>query len=469
MMLGAMLDRRAFLRTSAAASMAASVQAAPSRPNIVLIYCDDLGYGDVGCYGSRIPTPNIDRLAADGMRFTHFYSGNPVCSPSRTALLTGRYPVRAGVPRVLFPRDTTGLPETETTLAQVLKQRDYRTMCVGKWHLGHHRAYLPTTRGFDHYFGIPYSNDMTPRWLMRDTEVIEEEATLETLTPRYTEQAAGFIERSKGSPFFLYMPHTYPHIPLGASTRFRGKSKFGLYGDVIEELDWSVGEVLAALKRTGAEKNTLVLFSSDNGPWFLGSPGQLRGRKGMTYEGGQRVPFIARFPDGIPKGKVCQGVGSVMDMMPTVARLCEAPLPKAQLDGIDIWPMLSGSQTEMEREALLYFDNVHLQCARLGRWKLHVARYNSAAYSPAPAGGRINLALRTPELYDLVADPQESYDVAPENPKVVAEIRARIDRLMAGMPDPIQESFRETQARKANQHRVGDIPSVAKPEPAPPK
>jgi arylsulfatase A-like enzyme len=403
------------------------------------------------------------------MRFTHFYSGNPVCSPSRTALLTGRYPVRAGVPRVLFPRDTTGLPETETTLAQVLKQRDYRTMCVGKWHLGHHRAYLPTTRGFDHYFGIPYSNDMTPRWLMRDTEVIEEEATLETLTPRYTEQAAGFIERSKGSPFFLYMPHTYPHIPLGASTRFRGKSKFGLYGDVIEELDWSVGEVLAALKRTGAEKNTLVLFSSDNGPWFLGSPGQLRGRKGMTYEGGQRVPFIARFPDGIPKGKVCQGVGSVMDMMPTVARLCEAPLPKAQLDGIDIWPMLSGSQTEMEREALLYFDNVHLQCARLGRWKLHVARYNSAAYSPAPAGGRINLALRTPELYDLVADPQESYDVAPENPKVVAEIRARIDRLMAGMPDPIQESFRETQARKANQHRVGDIPSVAKPEPAPPK
>ena len=453
-----MLDRRSFMLSATGAAVAT---AADAPPNIVLIYCDDLGYGDLGCYGSPIPTPNIDRLAGDGMRLTHFYSGNPVCSPSRTALLTGRYPVRAGVPRVLNPRDTTGLPESETTLAQVLKQRDYRTMCVGKWHLGHLPPYLPTTRGFDHYFGIPYSNDMSPRWLMEDTKVIEEQATLDTLTPRYTEQAVRFIERSKGSPFFLYMPHTYPHIPLGASGRFRGKSKFGLYGDVIEELDWSVGEVMQALKRTGAEQNTLVLFSSDNGPWYLGSPGRLRGRKGTTYEGGQRVPFLARFPGRIPRGKVCHGVGSVMDMMPTIAKLCGAPQPKNPLDGVDIWPMLSGAKPEIEREALLYFDNVNLQCARLGKWKLHVARHNSAAFSPAPVGGRANLPLRAPELYDVTTDLQESYDVAPEHPQVVAEIRARIDRLMAGMPDAIQQAWRETQARKVNNHPVGQHPQPA--------
>ena len=453
-----MLDRRSFILSATGAVVA---PAADAPPNVVLIYCDDLGYGDVGCYGSPIPTPNIDRLAAEGMRFTHFYSGNPVCSPSRAALLTGRYPVRAGVPQVLFPRDTTGLPESETTLAQVLKQRDYRTMCVGKWHLGHLPPYLPTTRGFDHYFGIPYSNDMSPRWLMEDTKVIEEQATLDTLTPRYTEQAVRFIDRSKGSPFFLYMPHTYPHIPLAASGRFRGKSKFGLYGDVIEELDWSVGEVMQALRRTGADQNTLVLFSSDNGPWYLGSPGRLRGRKGTTYEGGQRVPFLARFPGRIPRGKLCHGIGSVMDMMPTVAKLCGAPLPKNPLDGIDIWPMLSGAKPEIERDVLLYFDNVNLQCARLGKWKLHVARHNSAAYSPAPVGGRTSLPLRAPELYDVTTDVQESYDVAPEHPEVVAEIRARIDRIMAGMPDAIQQAWRETLSRKVNNHPVGQHPRAA--------
>jgi arylsulfatase len=298
---------------------------------------------------------------------------------------------------------------------------------------------------------------------MRDAEVIEQQATLETLTPRYTEQAVRFIEQSKGSPFFLYMPHTYPHIPLAASPRFRGKSKFGLYGDVIEELDWSVGQVLAALKRTGAEQNTLVMFSSDNGPWYQGSPGHLRGRKGTTYEGGQRVPFLARLPGRIPRGKVCHGIGSVMDILPTVAKLCGAPLPERPLDGIDIWPMLSGAKPELEREVLLYFDNVHLQCARLGKWKLHVARHNSAAYSPAPAGGRMNLPLREPELYDLMADPQESYDAAPENPRVAAEIKERIERVMAGMPAEIQKAWRDAQGMKVNNHPVGQHPREATP------
>lgn len=458
----ATLDRRNFLKTAAVALAGRLTGAAARPPNVVLIYADDLGYGDLGCYGSNIRTPNLDRMAAEGIRFTHFYSGNPVCSPSRAALLTGRYPTRAGVPRVLFPKDTTGLPDSEVTVAQMLKARNYKTMCVGKWHLGHLPRYLPTSRGFDEYFGIPYSNDMTPRPLLHNTKTVEEPATLETLTPRYTEHALRFIENSKDSPFFLYMPHTYPHIPLAASERFRGKSPLGLYGDVIEELDWSVGEVLRTLKKHGLDDNTLVLFSSDNGPWYQGSPGRLRGRKGMTWEGGQRVPFLARFPGRIPAGRVCPGVSSVMDMLPTLARLCEVPLPENPVDGIDIWPLLSGQKQQLEREALLYFDNVHLQCARWGRWKLHVARYNSVAYSPAPPGGRLNLPLKSPELYDLVNDPDESYDVAPERPEVVAEIQSRIERLIQGFPEDIRKDWEETKAKPTATSAVGNVPRAVR-------
>jgi arylsulfatase len=451
------LDRRDFIACASAALAARSARAAVRSPNVVFIYCDDLGYGDLGCYGSPLRTPNLDRMAREGMRFTHFYSANPVCSPSRAALMTGRYPTRAGVPRVLFPKDTVGLPDSEVTIAQALKGANYKTMCVGKWHLGHLPQYLPTNRGFDGYFGIPYSNDMVPRVLMHNTEVVEQTATLETLTPRYTEQAVKFIEGSKGSPFFLYMPHTYPHIPLGASARFRGKSKAGLYGDVIEEIDWSVGEVLAAIKKHGLDKDTLVMFSSDNGPWYQGSPGHLRGRKGMTWEGGVREPFIARMPGRIPAGKVSSGIGSMMDIFPTIARLCGAGEPKNPLDGIDIWPMLSGRSNEIEREALLYFDDVNLQCARWGRWKLHVSRYNNVTYSPAPAGGRVNFPLKQPELYDLLNDPEESYDVAPENPQVVAEIRSRIGRLMAGFPEPIRRAYTETSSRATGNHAIGAV------------
>ncbi len=441
----AQLSRRRFAALAAAASPAF---AQTRKPNVVLIYADDLGYGDLGCYGSKLRTPNLDRMASEGMRFTNFLSANPVCSPSRAALLTGRYPTRVGVPKVLFPRDTAGLPDGETTIAQMLKPRGYKSMCVGKWHLGHLPPYLPPNRGFDEYYGIPYSNDMIPPVVLHATpgkvETVEEQATLETLTPRYTDQALRFIERSKDSPFFLYMPHTYPHIPLAASPRFRGKSPHGLYGDVIEELDWSVGEILNGLKKHGLDRNTLVMFSSDNGPWFQGSPGGLRGRKGTTYEGGVREPFLARMPGRIPPGRVCHGLASTMDVLPTVAKLCGAALPERAPDGVDIWPLLSGQRPSLERELLLYFDDIYLQCARIDHYKLHIARYNSAVYSPAPAGGRVNLALPKPELYDLRTDAEESYDIAPEKPEVVKQIQQKIEQLMAGFPEHIRQAHQRT-------------------------
>src|SRR5712692_10175089 len=259
-----LMNRRNFLRVGAGA-LASRLAGANRLPNIIMIYADDLGYGDLACYGSKIRTPNLDRMAAEGVRFTDFYSANALCSPSRAALLTGRYPTRVGVPRVLGPKSTEGLPDDEMTIAEMLKPKGYKTMCIGKWHLGHLPQFLPTRRGFDNYFGIPYSNDMNPRLLLRDTTVIEQSARLDNLTQRYTEQALQFIRRSSSSPFFLFVPHTFPHIPLAASSRFRGKSPLGLYGDVVEELDWSVGEVLAALKKNSLDDNTLVMFSSDNG------------------------------------------------------------------------------------------------------------------------------------------------------------------------------------------------------------
>ena len=438
--------------------------AVPKRPpNIVVILCDDLGYGDLGCYGSRIRTPNLDRMASEGVRFANFCSADPVCSPSRAALLTGRYPTRVDVPRVLFPQDAGGLSLEESTLANVLKNTGYRTMCIGKWHLGRPEPYLPTSRGFDAYFGIPYSNDMNPRVLMRNTEVIEQTADLSTLTQRYTEEARRFIESSKAGPFFLYMPHTFPHIPLGASPRFRGKSSEGLYGDVVEEVDWSVGEVLQTLKRNALDHNTLVLFTSDNGPWYLGSPGKLRGRKNTTYEGGVREPFIARWPGMIRGGRTSNALASMMDIFPTVARLCGASLPAKPLDGLDIWPLLHGEKESIERAPLLYFDNWDLQCARWMNWKLHLARHNTAAYTPAPPGGRHSFILPKPELYDLGNDPDESYDVATENPQVVAQIQDKISSMLQTFPEEVQKAWAEARERRTNPN----TPSGAYPQPAP--
>jgi arylsulfatase A len=452
------MKRRTFLSLAAGAPLLAQAR---RPPNIVLIFADDLGYGDLGCYGSRIRTPHLDRMAAEGVRFTHFYSANPVCSPSRASLLTGRYPTRVGVPRVLNPKDTVGLPPDETTLAELIKPQGYQTFCAGKWHLGHLPQFLPTSRGFDGYFGIPYSNDMDPPVLMKDTRVIENPVRQETLTQRYTEEALKFLDRARSDPFFLYFPHTFPHIPLHASARFRGKSPLGLYADVVEELDWSVGEVVGALKRHGLEENTLVLFSSDNGPWYQGSPGRLRGRKGFTWEGGVRVPFLAKWPGRIPTGRTVHGVASTLDMVPTVTKLCGAAPAARPADGIDIWPLLSGARTEIEREALLYFDNIYLQCARWKHWKMHIARYNTVRYSPAPPGGLVNLPLPAPELYDLANDPDESYDVAPENPAVVKEILSRIERLMSGFPEPIRQAYVETRSRPTSWSATGALPRPA--------
>ncbi len=441
------LNRREFLRTAAGAAFAARAgRAARPLPNIILIIADDLGYGDLGCYGSSIATPNLDRMASDGVRLTDFYSASPVCSPSRAGLLTGRYPARVGVPDVLFPHQA-GLPDCETTFAQMLKAREYRTACVGKWHLGDLPEYTPVHRGFDEFFGIPYSHDMSPRPLMRNDAVLEQEAPLETLTQRYTEEAISFIRRSKDAPFLLYMPHTFPHTPLAASERFRGKSSLGLYGDVVEELDWSVGEVLGAVAAEGLEADTLVVFSSDNGPWYSGSPGRLRGRKGTTWEGGVREPFIARMPGRIQPGRVCEGIASAIDFLPTLATLTGAPVPANRLDGIDIWPLLTGEREELEREALLYFDSVHLQCARLGKWKLHVARYNCPPFVAPPPEGRINLPLASPELYNMEKDPDESYDVAGDFPELVAEIRGRMERLIQDFPNEVRQAWADTCAR----------------------
>lgn len=457
------VPRRSFLKAAGGALLASAAMGAqtPTPPNFVMILCDDLGYGDVHSYGSSILTPHIDNMAQEGVRFEQFYSASSLCSPSRAGLMTGRYPTRVGVPSVLTPDDTGGLSLSEMTIAEMLKPSGYKTMCVGKWHLGTQPAYLPTSRGFDSYWGIPYSNDQTPSILLQNTTIIESPVVLNTLTQRYTQQAISFIQRSSSSPFFLYFAHTFPHIPLAASPAFKGSTGLGLYADVVSEIDWSVGQVMQALKDNGVDHNTLTMFSSDNGPWFLGSPGKLRGRKGWTYDGGVREPFIARFPGRIPSGhtpnraaishvdrypaeRVTNAVGTMMDILPTIASLSNAKLPNKPLDGVNIWPILSGEQATVNRDIYLYFDNYNIQCARQGAWKLHVSRYNDFAFSPDPVGGRINLPLPAPELYNLEVDPDESYDVAADNPAIVAQIRARIIQLLPTFPPDVANAWNNT-------------------------
>jgi arylsulfatase A len=439
-------NRRDFLKAAAtAASVAIPARADSTSPNVIVILADDLGYGDLGCYGSSIDTPNIDRLAADGVRFTNFDSASPVCTPSRAAWLTGRYPTRYGVPRVLNETDTYGIPDSETTMAQMLKGAGYSTMCVGKWHLGSVPQFMPTNKGFDEFFGIPYSIDQGTRPLMHNLDVVEEPATLETLTQRYTATAVDYITRARSNPFFLYMGHSYPHLPLAVSTQFAGRSNEGLYGDVVQEIDWSVGQVLQAVRDNGLDSNTLVVFSSDHGPWFQGSPGRLRGRKGETFEGGVRVPFMARYPGVIPAGQISKAFATSLDLLPTVGRMTGAPLPPNPLDGVDIRGLLTGDQTSVSRDTFLYFNDVYLQAARNGNWKLHVSRFNSPPFSPPPAGGVQNLPLPSPELYDVSRDLDESHDRSIRNPAVVTDLQARIGRALQTFPVEIQNAYTSTQ------------------------
>ncbi len=433
----------------------------PALPNILFIYADDLGYGDIGAYGSKIKTPHLDRLAKDGVLFRQFCSTSAVCSPARAALLTGRYSVRVGVPDVLYPTSTTGLAVGEMTIAEMLKQVGYGTMCLGKWHLGVLDRYLPTRRGFDEHFGLLGSNDQGPV-LMRNGEIVESPANLETLTARYTSEAVDYLRRMGDRPFFLYMAHAAPHVPVVASPEFKGKSGLGPYGDVVMEMDWSIGQVLAALEENGQSRNTLVIFTSDNGPWFEGSTGGLRGRKGDTFEGGMREPFVARFPGRIPAGRVVDGFASALDMLPTIAGLTAAPLPGNPIDGVDIWPMMTGAADSVERPAFLYFDSWNLQAARLGPWKLHLSRYNTPAFTATPAVGRMNLRLLNPELYNLNEDPSEGYDVSEDHPEIVAQIQAQVRQYLLSMPAQVRQSWDETQRRRVQANNPGEYPQ---PEP----
>jgi arylsulfatase A-like enzyme len=420
-------------------------------------------------------------MAEEGVRFSQFYSASNVCSPSRAALLTGRYQTRVGVPDVLAPNGTTGLSTSEKTIAEVLKPAGYSTMCIGKWHVGTQQQYMPTARGFDRYYGIPYSNDQLPSVLIQNTSVIESPVIQDTLTGRYTDQATGFITANKNNPFFLYLAHTFPHIPLAVSSKFKGTTGLGMYGDVVSELDWSVGQVLDSLKTNGLDNNTLVIFTSDNGPWYQGSPGKLHGRKGSSYDGGVREPFIARFPGRIPPqataaarqshatasnvtGRVCDGVATTLDLLPTIAKLCGAPLPAAPLDGVDIMPLLTGAQPSLDRDVFLYFDSWYVQCARLGPWKLHFSRYNDFAWSPDPIGGRVNLPLVTPELYNLELDPDESYNVAPDNMQVVADIQARVLKMLPSFPPQVLAAWNYTMSRPVYGTPDGALPVAAPPQ-----
>jgi arylsulfatase A len=465
---GTKISKRTFLKQAAAAailpavsrsSRSVSLASSSNRPpNVIFINADDLGYGDIGIYGSSIRTPNIDALARAGVRLVNYNSASPVCSPSRAALLTGRYSTRVGVPGVLMSGNDGGLSTSETTIAEMLKAQDYKTICVGKWHLGSQPQLLPTSRGFDEFFGMPFSNDIAPLQLMHNCDVIENPVDLDTLTQRYTDQAVQFIENSRNSPFFLYLAYAMPHIPLAVCPSFKGRSALGIYGDAVEEIDWSVGQVIDALSANGLDQDSVVMFSSDNGPSFQGSPGRLRGRKSDSFEGGVRMPFIAYAPGRIHRNLVSSGVASSMDILPTVARLCGASRPSNPLDGIDIWPLLTGEQEDISRDILLYFDNWNIQCARLGKWKVHVARYNSYSLGPAPACGRMNLPLPQPELYDLNLDPDESYDVSDRNQDIVKALVARIEALVPTFPQQVGNAWRATKSIPVENTQPGALP-----------
>jgi arylsulfatase A-like enzyme len=434
-----------------------SASAADRPPNVVLVYADDLGYGDVGAYGAPlIRTPHIDRLAREGVRFTDFYVAQAVCSASRAALLTGAYPNRVGILGALFPASTNGIAEGETTLAEVLKGRGYATAIYGKWHLGHLPPFLPTRHGFDDYLGLPYSNDMWPshpeRMKFPPLPLYSRDAVLtinpdqSQLTGEYGRRAVAFIERHRERPFFVYVAHTMPHVPIFASGRFRGRSRQGLYGDVVEEIDDSVGQVLAALRRLGLERDTLVIFASDNGPWLsygdhAGSAGPLREGKGTAFEGGVRVPFVARWPGRIPAGSIVREPAMTIDVLPTIARLVGAPLPERPIDGLDISALLFGEKgARSPHEALLFDYGTELRALRGGRYKLVLPHRSQTLDGPGGSGGspgkyrQVDVPLA---LYDLVADIGETTDVAAAHPDVLARLQALAETAREDLGDAL--------------------------------
>ena len=387
---------------------------------------DDLGIGDIGPYGNTIiATPHLDRMAAEGVLFTDFYSSASVCTPSRGGLLTGKYPVRLDLTSdVARPTNDIGINPEEVTLAEALRNAGYATACIGKWHLGHATHQWPTANGFDYFYGLPYSNDMIPLALYRMSEAIEDPVDQTTLTERYTQETIAFIEDHRDEPFFVFLPHTMPHVPLFVSKEFEGKSSAGLYGDVVETIDWSIGQILDALKRLNLDENTLVLFTSDNGPWWEGSAGDYRNRKGSAWEGGMRVPLVARWPGTLPAGATTAGISMNIDIMPTVLALAGVDPPQGvAFDGADIRGLLNGG-TESPHDHLLLYDKSIPAAVRSQEWKLVVRSFYRNYNAPI---GSENYYYYPGLLFDMRSDARESYSLTREHPEIANKHRAWID------------------------------------------
>ena len=425
-------------------------------PNIVLIYMDDMGYGDVDAYGGiDCHTPNIDKLAAGGMRFTNFYAAQPICTASRVAILTGCYPNRIGFHDAFMPHSKIGLSDKEETIADVLKKKGYATAIVGKWHLGDAKKFLPLQHGFDEYFGLPYSNDMWPvnfdgkpfkdtsNWrahfpplpLIEGNKVIRYIKTLKDqsmLTTWYTEKAESFINRNQHKPFFLYLAHSMVHVPIAVSDKFKGKSKQGLFGDVMMEIDRSVGQVMKTLKADGLDKKTLIIFTSDNGPWLIfgdhaGSAGGLREGKATTWDGGQKEPAVMYFPGVIPAGTVCNQLACNLDILPTLAAITGAPLPDRKIDGVNILSLLKNEKGANPRDHMYYYYHKNsLEAVREGQWKLILPHKYMSYEGELPGNngwrGEMHADSTGLALYDLRRDPGERYDVKAQNPDVIAHL-----------------------------------------------
>ena len=446
--------------------------AAPKSPNVVVIFIDDMGYADIGPFGGDPAlTPHLNQMAAEGRKFTNFYVSQAVCSASRASLLTGCYNVRLGILGALGPNSAQGIHADEMTLGEVCQQKGYATACFGKWHLGHHRQFLPQQNGFDEYFGLPYSNDMWPfhpevrhlpmeqrlkHWphlpLIDGNEIVTSEVTdveQTQLTTWYTERAISFIDRNAEKPFFLYVPHSMVHVPLYVSERFRGKSGAGLFGDVVMEVDWSVGQIMEALKRNHLDENTLVIFTSDNGPWLsygehAGSAGNLREGKGTMFDGGCRVPCLMKWPGKIPPNTACDAPAMTIDVLPTVAKLIGASLPQHPIDGRDIWPLIANeADAKSPQEAYYFYWGNELQAVRSGSWKLHFAHgYRSLGNRSGGKDGvpakYDNLTIEQ-SLFNLESDPGETQNVANQHPEVVQNLITLANKARSELGDGKQK------------------------------